>query len=73
MPDADATVDLTVGGVPLQFAGAGYHDSNWGADPFVGNLAHTYWGHARVGPFSVVFSDALDPSLVEGQAHLRCS
>jgi hypothetical protein len=62
VPDADATVDLTVHGTPLRFAGLGYHDKNWGLAPFAADVAHTYWGHARVGPYSVVWSNALVPT-----------
>jgi hypothetical protein len=62
VPDADATVDLTVRGTPLRFTGLGYHDKNWGLTPFAANVVHTYWGHARVGPYSVVWSDALAPN-----------
>jgi hypothetical protein len=61
VPDADATVDFDVDGSRLQFKGLGYHDKNWGLTPFANDVKHTYWGHARVGPYSVVFSDGQIP------------
>lgn len=61
VPDANATVDFNVSGSPLQFTGLGYHDQNWGLSPFTNDVNHTYWGHARVGPYSVVFSDVQSP------------
>ena len=33
---------------------------NWGATPFFQNVNSWYWGHARLGPYSVVWFDALD-------------
>ncbi len=40
----------------------GYHDKNWEVVPFASTLKHTYWGHARDGPYSVVWSQALAPT-----------
>lgn len=62
VPDSDATVEFTIDGSPLLFKGFGYHDKNWGLSPFANDVKHTYWGHARVGPYSVVFSDAQVPA-----------
>ncbi|KFY13988.1 hypothetical protein V491_06190 [Pseudogymnoascus sp. VKM F-3775] len=53
MPDADAVADFTVLGRPLKFTGIGYHDKAsiprrlW------------YWGHGRLGPYSIVWFDVL--------------
>jgi hypothetical protein len=61
MPDALTTVDLTIQGTKLKFEGTGYHDKNWGdGTPFAAVVKHWYWGHARVGPYSVVFFDAVN-------------
>ncbi|KAJ7225045.1 hypothetical protein C8J57DRAFT_1440143 [Mycena rebaudengoi] len=60
LPDAAATVDLTVGGTRLAFKGAGYHDKNWSPQPFGASAALWYWGHGRVGPYSIVWFDSLD-------------
>lgn len=54
-------MDLTIGDTLLHFAGLGYHDKNWGLTPFFSNVAHTYWGHARAGPYSIVWSDGQIP------------
>ncbi|KAJ9150279.1 Hydroxyneurosporene dehydrogenase [Pleurostoma richardsiae] len=61
VPDASAFVNLTIGGSPLAFHdGVGYHDKNWGDAPFVTTTSSWYWGHARLGPYSLVWFDALD-------------
>ncbi|KAL6689708.1 hypothetical protein J3F84DRAFT_353985 [Trichoderma pleuroticola] len=60
-PDADAVVDLKIQGTRLQFTdGIGYHDKNWGDAPFLSVTSSWYWGHARLGPYSVVWFDAID-------------
>ncbi|KAJ7486776.1 hypothetical protein FB451DRAFT_1228014 [Mycena latifolia] len=65
IPDATSTVDLTVRGTKLAFNGAGYHDKNWSNQKFVGNVGSWYWGHGRIGPYSIVWFDVLDPSGTE--------
>ncbi|KAJ7693083.1 hypothetical protein B0H17DRAFT_981939 [Mycena rosella] len=62
VPDAAAAVKLTVGGTKLVFKGLGYHDKNWGNELFTTNIAVWYWGHGRLGPYSIVWFDffALD-------------
>jgi hypothetical protein len=37
----------------------GYHDKNWGDAPFFSAVQSWYWGHARLGPYSLVWFDAL--------------
>ncbi|RAK80157.1 uncharacterized protein BO72DRAFT_503028 [Aspergillus fijiensis CBS 313.89] len=65
VPDADVTVNMTVQGSPLSFIGTGYHDKNWGVTPFTTAVGSWYWGHARMGPYSLVWLDALDPNQTE--------
>ncbi|KAJ6508664.1 hypothetical protein C8R45DRAFT_815150 [Mycena sanguinolenta] len=65
MPDAVVTVDLVVGGTPLAFEGAGYQDQGWGPQPFSNTVRSWYWGHGRVGPYSVVWFDIMTPSGTE--------
>lgn len=66
IPDAIASVDLNLPDGKLQFQdGLGYHDKNWGNAPFVSAVSSWYWGHARVGPYSVVWFDAWDPKVNE--------
>ncbi|TLD08112.1 hypothetical protein PspLS_12127 [Pyricularia sp. CBS 133598] len=59
VPDADATVDFTIHGTPVRFTGLGYHDKNWGDLPHIDAFNTWYWGHARLGPYSLVWFDTL--------------
>jgi hypothetical protein len=66
VPDALAVVSLTIDGSELSFNdGVGYHDKNWGDLSFVTAVSSWYWGHAHVGPYSIVWFDAVDSSGVE--------
>ncbi|ROV95955.1 hypothetical protein VMCG_07980 [Cytospora schulzeri] len=62
IPDATATVNISFSdNTTLRFTdGVGYHDKNWGDQPFVKSTSQWYWGHAHVGPYSIVWFDALD-------------
>jgi hypothetical protein len=60
--DAQVTVDLSIAGTPLKFTGSGYHDHNWGISPFTESATVSYWGRARVGPYSIVWADAQSPT-----------
>ncbi|KAI1478990.1 hypothetical protein F4774DRAFT_426171 [Daldinia eschscholtzii] len=66
VPDADATVDLVIGGEHIQFTGNGYHDKNWADRPFTELLDFWYWGRARIGPYSLVWFDLKAP---DGEHH----
>lgn len=58
VPDATAAADLRFAdGTRLRFAGNGYHDKNWGVVPLAAAVQSWYWGHARLGPYSVVWFD----------------
>ena len=35
---------------------------NWGVTPFNNNVGSWYWGHGRLGPYSIVWYDALSPT-----------
>ncbi|KAG2016808.1 hypothetical protein GB937_006010 [Aspergillus fischeri] len=75
LPDAEASVDVLVGGEGVRFTGVGYHDKgvnargatadmyglaqNWSDGPFEAAVRTWYWGRGRVGPFSVVWFDML--------------
>ncbi|KAJ6570568.1 hypothetical protein DFH09DRAFT_1362677 [Mycena vulgaris] len=59
IPDAASTVELTVGGTKIEFEGIGYHDKNWSDQLFTTNVASWYWGHGRLGPYSIVWFDFL--------------
>lgn len=63
LPDATATVNVTFADATttMQFLdGVGYHDKNWGDAAFAGVVGSWYWGHAHVGPYSLVWFDTLD-------------
>ncbi|KAJ6151336.1 Hydroxyneurosporene synthase, partial [Penicillium chermesinum] len=60
IPDATSTVEITVQGSPLTFQGRGYHDKNWSDRPFIESVQSWYWGHGRVGPYSIVWFDGID-------------
>ncbi|KAK9453370.1 hypothetical protein V1511DRAFT_505523 [Dipodascopsis uninucleata] len=59
IPDANSVVDLTLKGNSVKFTGYGYHDKNWGDKSFVSVVKSWYWGHGRLGPYSVVFFDSI--------------
>ncbi|KAI9324783.1 hypothetical protein DFJ73DRAFT_915169 [Zopfochytrium polystomum] len=54
-----------LGGRRLEFSGYGYHDKNWGDQPFAALIQSWYWGHGRLGPFSIVWFDAIGTDGVE--------
>ncbi|KAL2007501.1 hypothetical protein VTN00DRAFT_8939 [Thermoascus crustaceus] len=62
VPDATATVNLTIQGEPLTFRGVGYHDKNWSDQPFLNSVGSWYWGHSRLGPYSLVWFHFLPPN-----------
>ncbi|KAH8586970.1 hypothetical protein B0O99DRAFT_585157 [Bisporella sp. PMI_857] len=65
MPDANAVADFRIGSRHLQFNGSGYHDKNWGDQPFANNVKSWYWGHGRLGPYSIVWFDVIAPNGTE--------
>lgn len=60
VPDADVAVDLHINGTRVRFEDIGYHDKNWGDRTILNSPNFWGWGHARVGPYSVVWYDFLD-------------
>lgn len=61
VPDANPTVDMTVDGVQVTInKGFGYHDKNW-ANVNIDQYAKFWnWGHARFGPYAVVWFNPID-------------
>ncbi|KAK9319353.1 hypothetical protein V1517DRAFT_51832 [Lipomyces orientalis] len=57
VPDSDARAHLTIGGTKLHIVGRGYHDKNWGDAPLQDTSKTWYWGHAKVGPYAIVWFD----------------
>ena len=35
---------------------------NWGDQPFVENVESWFWGHGRLGPYSIVWFDLIHPN-----------
>ncbi|KAH6985119.1 hypothetical protein EDB80DRAFT_822716 [Ilyonectria destructans] len=60
-PDATAAADFVIDGTKLCFTGNGYHDKNWGLTPINVSVQTWYWGHARLGPYSLVWFDTRTP------------
>ncbi|KAL2825793.1 hypothetical protein BDW59DRAFT_70177 [Aspergillus cavernicola] len=67
IPDGYAEVDFELRGEKFKFQGRGYHDHNFGNRPFSEALAASYWGHGRLGDYTIVWVDALAQS---GDNHL---
>ncbi|KAF7373140.1 hypothetical protein MSAN_00521900 [Mycena sanguinolenta] len=62
IPDAVSVVDLNIDGTRLAFSGSGYHDKNWSNQVFTSLVGSWYWGHGRIGAYSIVWFDFLDPT-----------
>ena len=61
VPDANPVVGLTIDGVPVKInEGFGYHDKNWANVSIVDVAKFWDWGHARFGPYSMVWFNPLD-------------
>ncbi|RAK97871.1 uncharacterized protein BO80DRAFT_363014 [Aspergillus ibericus CBS 121593] len=61
IPDATATVDLQINGTDFHITkGVGYHDKNWGDASVITSPKYWDWGHAQLGPYSIVWYDLLD-------------
>ncbi|NKX55820.1 hydroxyneurosporene dehydrogenase [Arthrobacter mobilis] len=54
VPQGEAEVSMTVGGVRQHGSGTGYHDHNWGNRPVAKLIDHWYWGRGSAGGYSVV-------------------
>ncbi|KAL4913072.1 hypothetical protein BDW62DRAFT_205876 [Aspergillus aurantiobrunneus] len=55
LPDAIATVDLTVNGERLVFDGYGYHDKMWSTHPFTSTTRTLHRGRAHLGLYSLLW------------------
>ena len=65
IPDAHARGDFIVFGEEFNFGGNGYHDKDWGVQPLHTLAQSWYWGHARLGEYSIVWADLVGPTGVE--------
>ncbi|KIY73949.1 hypothetical protein CYLTODRAFT_485083 [Cylindrobasidium torrendii FP15055 ss-10] len=66
VPDARATIDLSINGKAFSFTGSGYHDKNWSDEPFDANVDVWLWGRGSLGDYTVVWFDAID---TQGNEH----
>jgi len=55
MPAANVSGTFEIFGETFTVNGKGYHDKNWGDQPFLLSISSWYWGHATFGPWTVVF------------------
>ncbi|CAG8890342.1 unnamed protein product [Penicillium egyptiacum] len=53
IPDAVGEVDMKIHGSPMKFRGPGYHDK--ASDLTAYSVQSWYWGHGRLGPYSIVW------------------
>lgn len=60
IPAGKANCHFTVYGEVFEFYdGVGYHDKNWGGLSITETITSWYWGHATLGPFSLVWFDLI--------------
>ncbi|RFU32394.1 hypothetical protein B7463_g3899, partial [Scytalidium lignicola] len=67
VPDAVGDVNFVIHGTRLAFTGVAYHDKNWGDVPFTEAVGSWYWGHGRLGEYSIVWFSFLTPT---GENHV---
>jgi hypothetical protein len=68
MPSASVTGTFSFGNgtESLHFHNAlGYHDMNWSTQSLFSAIDSWYWGHAKLGPYTIVWFDGLDKEGVE--------
>ena len=58
-PSSTVTATLQDNGKTIELTGEGYHDHNWGNSPLHENINNWYWGRAKVGEYSLIFSDII--------------
>ena len=51
--------------LPFEIASTKEFLENWGDQPFTQLVGSWYWGHGRLGPYTVVWYDALTPTGAE--------
>ena len=59
MPYAEVEGTLNYNGKDINVKGHGYHDHNWGNVKLSEVLSQWYWGRARIGDKTVIFSEML--------------
>jgi hypothetical protein len=65
--NAFAEVDFGILGSQLSFTGIGYHDKNWADAQTSSSINGWYWGHGRLGDFSIIWFNII-PSIGENFA-----
>ncbi|KAI9035916.1 uncharacterized protein KD926_002632 [Aspergillus affinis] len=58
-PDLKAKVEFEVAGEHISYSGIGYQDKNWVDLPLAAILGPWYWGHVRVGGYSLVWYELI--------------
>ncbi len=59
IPYGEAEGTLTYNGKTAAVSGTGYHDHNWGNVRLDKVCTQWYWGRARIGDYTIIFSDIL--------------
>ncbi|KAL4810354.1 hypothetical protein BDV18DRAFT_130823 [Aspergillus unguis] len=62
IPDGLGEVQFNIRGHQMSYQGRGYHDHNYGNQPFSQAFMATYWGHGRIGEYAIVWADTLVPN-----------
>ncbi|KAK6069258.1 hydroxyneuurosporene synthase domain-containing protein [Seiridium cupressi] len=62
VPDSAGNANFVIEGQDFNITGYGYHDKNWGVASFAAAVDSWYWGHGRLGEYSVVWFDYLGPA-----------
>ncbi|KAG9233752.1 hypothetical protein BJ875DRAFT_377977 [Amylocarpus encephaloides] len=72
VPDGDGEIYFNIRGSRLRFKGSAYHDMprlsplwNWGDRRWYADKVYESWGHARLGPYSIVWFSILSPGGTE--------
>jgi len=71
MPSASVTGTFSIGNgtEAVHFTNAlGYHDMNWSNRPIFESIDSWYWGHAKMGPYTLAWFDGIDFS---GKEHVN--
>ncbi|OBT38732.1 hypothetical protein VE00_11002 [Pseudogymnoascus sp. WSF 3629] len=58
VPDSQSAANFVINGSEFSF-------KNWGIVPFTQSVGSWYWGHGRLGNYSIVWYDALTPDKTE--------
>lgn len=71
VPYGTVTGTLTTSAGSTTITGSGYHDHNWGNTPMGDGIDHWYWGRARVGDYTLIYTQMTTKGVLGlGRLHL---